>query len=62
MVNNLLEMYTTSDIIAKTDSEISGYVKPSTMSQLEFVNELWFKMLTFPHFFDEHVLKWIIVD
>lgn len=43
VVNHLLPMYTTYGIIAETDGEIDCFVRPSTMSSLDFTNALWLK-------------------
>lgn len=47
--NRLLKTYTPDYIIAETDSGIARFLKHSTMSQLEFSNELWMETMRCPH-------------
>lgn len=57
MVNDLLETYSTDDIIAGMDIEMSGPVKLSNNSSLELSNELCLQPLRCTHAIDEYVLK-----
>lgn len=62
MVNHLPESWVVDEIIAETDSETVRYVKLSTKSPLELENWLCLKTLLCPHFYDEYVLKEILVE
>lgn len=48
--NRLLETYITDDVIAKTYSKISLFVKLSTLFSLELANDLWLRRLDLPMF------------
>lgn len=61
MVRHLSRRYTAVYLNAETESKIAHYVKPSTISSLEFSNELRLKMLRCSHVCDKYLLKGIVI-
>lgn len=62
VVIHLSETYATDNVIIEKDSEITRYVKPTTMLPLEFGNALWLKTLRCPQVYNKHVLRGMFLE
>lgn len=61
MGNLLSETYAMDDKISETNPRISDFVKPSTILQLEFVNDLSLQMRKCPHIYGAYILERIFI-
>lgn len=57
VVNVLLQNYVTDDVIAESDSALTRYIQPSTMSPTQYVNAPVAKSHRCGEVYDEYVVK-----